>query len=112
MRHTLGIRQGCSQCASDTAAVRPLNDRPKPGALPGLDIKAVEAFFFLDAKKNVRGRDASYLAPPAQIRTSPIRAYGSHLGCVTARRDILTKCRMRFSACDTVPRYCARPVLC
>src|SRR5260370_9559730 len=28
-----------------------------------------------------RGRDASYLAPPAQIRTSPIRAYGSHLGC-------------------------------
>src|ERR1017187_3254183 len=59
-----------------------------------------------------RGRDASYLAPPAQIRTSPIRAYGSHLGCVTARRDILTKFRMRFSACDTVPRYCARPVLC
>src|SRR5258705_8554038 len=24
----------------------------------------------------LRGRDASYLAPPAQIRTSPIRAYG------------------------------------
>jgi len=63
-------------------------------------------------KCDFRGRDASYLAPPAQIRTSPIRAYGSHLGCVTARRDILTKCRMRFSACDTVPRYCARPVLC
>jgi len=59
-----------------------------------------------------RGRDASYLAPPAQIRTSPIRAYGSHLGCVTARRDILTKFRLCFSACDTVPRYCARPVLC
>src|ERR1019366_3855104 len=59
-----------------------------------------------------RGRDASYLAPPAQIRASPIRAHGSHLGCVTARRDILTKFRMRFSACDTVPRYCARPVLC
>src|SRR6266851_4277506 len=49
-------------------------------------------------KCDFRGRDASYLAPPAQIRTSPIRAYGSHLGCVTARRDILTKCRMRFSA--------------
>src|SRR5258708_706831 len=55
-----------------------------------------------------RGRDASYLAPPAQIRASPIRAHGSHLGCVTARRDILTKFRMRFSACG----YCARPVLC
>jgi hypothetical protein len=60
---------------------------------------------------SVRGRDASYLAPPAQIRTGPIRAYGSHLRCVTARRDILPKCRMRFSACDTVPRYCARPVV-
>jgi hypothetical protein len=33
-----------------------------------------------------RGRDASYLAPPAQIRTGPIRAYGSHLGCLTAKR--------------------------
>jgi len=45
----------------------------------------------------VRGRDASYLAPPAQIRTCPIRAYGSRLGCVTALRDILASCRMRFS---------------
>src|SRR6266404_4835875 len=26
----------------------------------------------------VRGRDASYLAPPAQIRTGPIRAYATH----------------------------------
>ena len=59
-----------------------------------------------------RGRDASYLAPPAQIRASPIRAHGSHLGYVTARRDILTKFRMCSSACDTVTRYCARPVLC
>ena len=33
-----------------------------------------------------RGRDASYLPPPAQIRTGPIRAYGSHLGCLTAKR--------------------------
>src|ERR1039458_6303544 len=33
-----------------------------------------------------RGRDASYLAPPAQNRTGPIRAYGSHLGCLTAKR--------------------------
>ena len=35
-------------------------------------------------KRHFRGRDASYLAPPAQIRTGPIRAYGSHLGCLTA----------------------------
>ena len=27
-------------------------------------------------KSNYRGRDASYLAPPAQIRASPIRAHG------------------------------------
>jgi hypothetical protein len=26
------------------------------------------------------GRDAGYPAPPGQIRTGPIRAYGSHLG--------------------------------
>jgi hypothetical protein len=32
-----------------------------------------------------RGRDASYLAPPAQNRTCGFPAYGSHLGCVTAR---------------------------
>src|ERR1035438_9764375 len=36
--------------------------------------------------REVRGRDASYLAPPAQIRTGPIRAYGSRLGCLTAKR--------------------------
>jgi hypothetical protein len=29
----------------------------------------------------LRGRDASYLAPPAQIRTCGFPAYGSHLGC-------------------------------
>jgi hypothetical protein len=51
-----------------------------------------------------RGRDAHYCAPPAQIRTGPIRAYGSHLGCVTALRGILATCRMRSSACDTVSR--------
>jgi len=33
-----------------------------------------------------RGRDAHYWAPPAQIRTSPIRASGSCLGCLTAKR--------------------------
>ena len=37
-------------------------------------------------KFDFRGRDASYLAPPAQIRASPIRAHGSHLGCLTAKR--------------------------
>ena len=27
-----------------------------------------------------RSRDAGYPAPPAQIRTGPIKAYGSYLG--------------------------------
>jgi len=36
-------------------------------------------------RKAVRGRDASYLAPPAQNRTGGFPAYGSCLGCVTAR---------------------------
>src|ERR1700758_2782199 len=35
-----------------------------------------------------RGRDASYLAPPAQNRTRSFPAYGSHLGCVTAKRSL------------------------
>ena len=33
-----------------------------------------------------RGRDVRYRAPPAQIRTCGIPAYGSHLGCLTAKR--------------------------
>ncbi len=33
-----------------------------------------------------RGRDASYLAPPAQIRTCIFLAYGSYLGCLTLNR--------------------------
>jgi hypothetical protein len=31
------------------------------------------------------GRDAIFIAPPAQIRTCGFPAYGSHLGCVTAK---------------------------
>jgi hypothetical protein len=50
--------------------------------------------------------------PPHRSVRAQFGPHGSPLGCVTARRDILTKFRMRFSACDTVRRYCARPVLC
>jgi hypothetical protein len=39
--------------------------------------------------RRFRGRDASYLAPPAQIRTSGFPAYGSHLGC---RRQKVAVC--------------------
>jgi hypothetical protein len=44
----------------------------------------------------LRGRDASYLAPPAQIRTCGFPAYGSHLG---SNRQ--SNCRMRSGACAT-----------
>ena len=40
-----------------------------------------------------RGRDASYLAPPAQIRTCGFPAYGSHLGYR----------RQRFAVCEPAP---------
>ena len=35
-----------------------------------------------------RGRDTHYWAPPAQNRAGPIRALGSHLGCLTAKRTL------------------------
>src|SRR5258708_38012847 len=41
---------------------------------------------FRTSADDYRGRDASYLAPPAQIRAGPLRAYGAHLGCLTANR--------------------------
>src|ERR1700682_4784841 len=34
-----------------------------------------------------RGRDASYPAPPAQIRASVAHAHGSYLGCLAANRS-------------------------
>ena len=35
-----------------------------------------------------RGREHHCWCPPAQIRTSPIRASGSYLGCLTAKRSL------------------------
>jgi hypothetical protein len=45
------------------------------------------------SKNACRGRDASCLAPPAQIRTCGFPAYGSHLGYR----------RQRFAACGPAP---------
>src|SRR3954463_4349449 len=71
-------------CPQSVAATR-----LKQAAESASDQSAVFAF-----AAHFRGRDASYLAPPAQIRTGPIRALGSHLGCVTAKRFSL-----RFAVC-------------
>ena len=47
------------------------------------------------AKVTNRGRDARYRRPPAHIPASPIRALGSYLGCVTAKRTSGQGRRMR-----------------
>src|SRR5208283_3633330 len=39
-------------------------------------------------QSNDRGREHHCWCPPAQIRTSPIRASGSYLGCLTAKRSL------------------------
>ena len=54
-----------------------------------------------------RGRDAHYWAPPAQNRTGPIKASGSHLGYLTAKR---TACRTRSSPWDAPCRLGVRGV--
>jgi hypothetical protein len=53
-----------------------------------------------------RGRDASYLAPAAQIRTCGFPAYGSHLGC---GRQHAAVCKP--TPCVTLIRLCVRHVL-
>jgi len=35
-----------------------------------------------------RGRSAPHGVPPAKIRTGGFPAYGSHLGCLTAKRSL------------------------
>src|SRR6202011_5781735 len=43
----------------------------------------------------VPGRDVRFRAPPGQFRASPIRALGSYLGCLTAKRTLAQGCRTR-----------------
>ena len=52
----------------------------------------------------------AFKAQPARIRTSPIRASGSYLGCLTAKR--FAACRTRLSAWVTHIRLWVRCVLC
>ena len=65
---------------------RRLTQHSLPGGLLGLTwaglAPADRASF---AWRLRRGRDTSHLAPPAQIRTCSFPAYGSYLGCVTAK---------------------------
>ena len=74
------IRRGVHRSAEELGKairshIEAVNDDPKP-------------FRWTKSADNilVRGRDVHFWTPPAQIRTSPIRASSSYLGCVTAKR--------------------------
>ena len=88
---------------------RAFTSRPSADRSPSLPLDITTAWtgLLVLAGLSAAGIAASLAAPDPYEPNS-----GSHLGWVTARRDSLTKFRMRFSACDTVPPYCARPVLC
>ena len=57
-------------------------------------------FTRLNLKIKGRGRDGSYLPPPAQIRTCGTTAYGSCLGCVTRSDPQDTGVRSLGSVCS------------
>src|SRR6266567_2195473 len=56
-----------------------------------------------------RGRDACHHTPPAQIRTGGIPAYGSHLGCLTAKRWSGQGCVIRGFGSH---RFCSTVIRC
>src|SRR3984893_16155997 len=65
-----------------------------------------------DQQHSCRGRDASYLAPPAQIRTCRFPAYGSHLGyprqlcaAVCEPASVTRLCGAESCACATGPHF-------
>ena len=61
-----------------------LRARDRSGLGQWVDVAQQDAVVTLTESAIVvrdRGRDADYSAPPAQIRTCPIKAYGSYLGC-------------------------------
>ena len=61
-------------------------NRAAPDAPAVMALTASEIRLLDQVLTNNRGRDARYRAPPAQNRTGGIPAYGSHLGCLTAKR--------------------------
>src|SRR6266576_2521041 len=90
------------------------NTQP-PGAFTSRLSTARSPFPLLDMTTTATGllcwRDSHpqewQLASLHQNRTCGFPAYGSHLGCVTAKRSLATF-RMRSSACDTFARLCVR----
>jgi len=86
-RHSVGTRNGMSFAAQWLAYALPYRRFAIAGARLGADVVrysfiAVDFHHLLLAGLTGahRSRDAGYPAPPAQIRTVPIKAYGSYLG--------------------------------
>src|SRR5271157_953216 len=75
---------------ADQQALPHPTDKSNGGRKPPTSVKFVlnddGSGFGGSAARIYRGRNAGYPAPPAPIRTSPIRASGSYLGCLAAKR--------------------------
>src|ERR1700738_2470514 len=86
MAHLTGnalVRHG-SFASKAAEAVRPCTSaapsKADVNSTPRLPPLSANTGLLHRSKNRGRGRDASYLAPPAQIRTCSFPAYGSHLG--------------------------------
>jgi hypothetical protein len=87
--------------AANTSIVRSTNDKSSRGKLPinigersgqlrpyVRPVARRSPLAIMGVRLRDRGRDAGHPAPPAQIRTGPIKASGSYLGCLAANRTL------------------------
>ena len=87
MRHSKIGRPMSGAGQRQRSSDRPAGSTPRSAALQQADLQGTVSGLFSaisgceqSQQTACRGRDASYLAPPAQIRTCGFPAYGSHLG--------------------------------
>ena len=83
---------------------------PRRVSLPRFHVRIGLHIVLFEVCSAFRGRDGHCWPPPAQIRTCPIKASGSYLGCLTSKR--MAAFRTRPSAWVTRSRPCVRSVLC
>ena len=63
--------------------------RHRPTLARGIEIRipvSTSVEYVTTRHQRYRGREPGCPGPPAQIRAGPIRALGSYLGCLTAKR--------------------------
>src|SRR5215831_11851879 len=76
-----------ARCVAETVASLSAHSGPGNEADPQQSRGAAVTTGWCRAdRESDRGRDAHCWTPPARIRTSPIRASGSYLGCLTAKQ--------------------------